>query len=260
MRHKQNTSLFDFDFDQNKIIKTEILQKGTLKEFLNGDVEDVQITGARDPKSFIQTQNISKSLLDISVAFQPGTMVHRGHRRNISNIPGNLLRMSGAKQAKPGEKYKNDKFKQIEAVRRDIRMDSSFCLPRKLFPLVLKEGRIFFIGGHQGDSSSSCFIEYFEESNSLYSHPDMNFGRQDHGVCFAGGKIYSIGGYDFKNEKWLDSIESIELPQRRVLEYENNYDILVTHGTVSSNQEELSPRNNWKVHDSKLSFGRSHLV
>jgi hypothetical protein len=45
LKHKQNTSLYDFNFDNNRIIKTEILCKGTLKQYLNHESDDFQVNG-----------------------------------------------------------------------------------------------------------------------------------------------------------------------------------------------------------------------
>ncbi|CAI2382380.1 unnamed protein product [Moneuplotes crassus] len=261
LKHKQNTSLFDFDFDQNRIIKTEIFQKGTLKDLLCGEIDESHIPGLGQPKSFIHAQNISKSLMDISVAFNTGSTVQKkGHNRNLSNISSGQRRGSASMNISPIKKDDSKIFKEVEAIRREIKLDYSFSLPKKLFPLILREGRIFFIGGREHDSSSPAFIEYLEESNSVYFHKEMNVGREDHGSICVDGRIYSIGGYDFRKEKWIDSIESIQIPQRPRTSYLYNYETLAAHETLTSNQEESSPRNNWMMHNSKLILARSHMI
>ena len=56
LKHKQNTNLFDFNFENNRIIKTEIIGKGTLKDFLIDEGDEYKVSGIRDLKSFATDQ------------------------------------------------------------------------------------------------------------------------------------------------------------------------------------------------------------
>lgn len=56
LKHRQNTNLFDFNFENNRIIKTEIIGKGTLKDFLTDEGDEYKVSGIRDLKSFATDQ------------------------------------------------------------------------------------------------------------------------------------------------------------------------------------------------------------
>jgi len=74
--------------------------------------------------------DVSKSLLDISAAVLPGSKsekkMNKSHNRNMSSFSNNEdFRMKSSSIVKPYmhyEKYKNKKFKEIEAQRRDVKL------------------------------------------------------------------------------------------------------------------------------------------
>lgn len=188
LKHKQNTSLFDFNFDNNRIIKTEILSKGSLKDFLNDDGDEYKVSGCRDIKTFVNGPDVSKSLLDISMSMTPDRdKVRKGHHRhtssgassffNTSNILNKTQNINDPVRTKLYKKYK-----EVEAIKRDITMNRNVVLPTKNAVLSLKEGRIFFLGGRVNDKTCPSFIEFLEESNTLVYHPDMVVQRESHGV------------------------------------------------------------------------------
>lgn len=258
--------MFDFNFENNRIIKTEILSKGTLRELLNHENDGFQISGQRNLQTFINGPDISKSLLDISGTFTlDETMRRKGHHRHSSNISSSS--MTGDKSfLKPPirnpthvKSPQTNKIREIEAIKRDIRIVRNVPIPNKPSTLILKEGRIFFIGGYLVDKTVNSFIEYIEEFNTLYFHPPMNYQRQDHGVCFVNCRIYAIGGFHFGDHAWYNKIESINLPERPQIEYQNNYDMLSVYEPYVSNQDDISPRMHWKKHEARLKFGRSNI-
>jgi len=166
------------------------------------------------------------------------------------------------------EKYKNKRFKEIEAQRRDVKLWAYTNIPQEITTLSLKEGRIFFLGGFTIDRTTNTFMEFFEESNTIFYHKPMNVKRQNHGAWFVSGRIYAIGGYNFGKDEWINSIESIALPERPLIDHQandqNNYELVSIFEPMMenqrSNQEDSSPRCNWMIHESTLKFGRSNVA
>lgn len=87
----------------------------------------------------------------------------------------------------------------------------------------------------------------------------MAFERQKHAVCFVNCNIYAIGGYHFGDNVWLNTIESISLPSRPEIDYMYNYDTIAMFEQPESNQNEMSPRDQWLVYNDKLKHSRSNM-
>lgn len=271
LKYKQNTTLFDFNFENNKIIKTEIFGKGTLRDFLNDDGDEYKVSGCRNVNTFIFGPNVSKSLLDISGTITPdkhNTSKAIGHHRHTSSINSSFmentsflkgLSAKGLSTARNTEKRVPDRFKEVEAIRRDIRMIRDVSLPKDSAILTLKEGRIFFIGGNHNEKTCDQFIEFIEESNTLIYHAELNCARQNLGAAFVNCRIYAIGGYHFGDHRWLNTMESIRLPELSEVEYQNNYDTLAVYEPPQSNQSDISPRKQWREHEEQMRLGRSHI-
>lgn len=184
LKHKQNTSLFDFNFENNRIIKTEVVGKSSLRAYLNDEGDEYKVGGCRNVKTFINGPDVSKSLLDISGNFttDKNVSMRKGHHRKTSSLANSIFDTSVLMKApvnKALEKKQIEKFAEVQAIRRDLKLVRDVFIPRKPSILSLKEGRIFFIGGIQIDKTSNCFIEYLEETNMLIYHPDMRYERQD---------------------------------------------------------------------------------
>ena len=260
LTHKQNTSLFDFDFQNNRIIKFEILGKGSLKDFLTDEGDEYKVTGLRDLNTFVTGQQVNKSLVNINSA----SNLDRAkviHERNKSSISLFLEQKNLLKNPVSEEQYKRiyAKYKDVSAISRDLKITKETSIPRHTSVLSLKEGRIFFIGGNIKDDTCSHFLEYIEDSNTIYPHPPMNIERESHGVCIVNSKIYAIGGYNFRENVWLDSIESISLPDNPQIEYQNNYDIIWMYEPIESNQKGVSPRSEWETYKDRMKYPRSHM-
>ena len=87
----------------------------------------------------------------------------------------------------------------------------------------------------------------------------MNTDRESHGVCIVNSNIYAIGGYNFGANIWLNTIESIKLPEIPQLEYQNNYDMVCMFEPPKSNQKGISPRFEWETCQDKMKYARSHM-
>ena len=152
------------------------------------------------------------------------------------------------------------KYKEVDAYSRNLTMTRDANIPKQTTVLSLKEGRIFFIGGSIFDKTSSCFIEYLEEWNMIYPHSNMNIERQNHWACFCNSNIYAIGGYNFDKNEWLNTIESIKLPERPQIDYQFNYDTISIFKPHESNQDPTSPRCDWTLYDDKMKYNRSNMA
>lgn len=183
------------------------------------------------------------------------------HERNKSSISLFLEQKNLLKNPVSEEQYKRiyAKYKDVSAISRDLKITKETSIPRHTSVLSLKEGRIFFIGGNIKDDTCSHFLEYIEDSNTIYPHPSMNIERESHGVCIVNSKIYAIGGYNFRENVWFDSIESISLPDNPQIEYQNNYDIIWMYEPIESNQKGVSPRSEWETYKDRMKYPRSHM-
>lgn len=103
--HKQNTTLFDFDFLNNRIIKTEILGKGSLKDFLTDEGDEYKVTGLRDLNSFVSEQQMNKSLVN-SASTSNLDRAKVIHERNKSSISLFLEQKNLLKNPVSEEQYK----------------------------------------------------------------------------------------------------------------------------------------------------------
>lgn len=261
LKHKQNTSLFDFNFENNRIVKTEIVGKTSLKDFLNDEGDGIKVDGCRNLKTFVNGPEVSKSLLDISGYMDKSMSGKKGHHRHTSSITNSIFDQTMVKGivSKANQSKMAERIIEVQAIRRDLKLVRDVVIPKKPSILSLKEGRIFFIGGSVNERTSSCFIEYLEETNTLFFHPDMRYSRQNHATCFISNTIYAFGGYVFGDHSWRDSIEYISLPEKPEHEYQNNYSIISMYEHPMSNQHGISPREHWTESEATLKIARSHL-
>ena len=147
LMHKQNTSLFDFDIQNNRIIKTEILGKGTLKDFLTDEGDEYKVTGLRDLKTFVTGQSANKTLTNInSGSGSESEKTKIIHERNKSSISLFLEQKNLLKNPVSEEQYKRiyAKYKDVYAISRDLKLVRDVNVPKHPSVLSLKEGRIFF--------------------------------------------------------------------------------------------------------------------
>ena len=171
LKHKQNTNLFDFNFENNRIIKTEIIGKGALKDFLIDEGDEYKVSGIRDLKSFVNNQtNNGRSALSLSVVVSDNNQSMIYHQRNKSSISSILEERSLIRYTMTEDQYRKMyvKYKEVDAHSRSLIMSRNANIPKQTSVLSLKEGRIFFIGGSIFDKTSSIFIEYLEEHNTIY--------------------------------------------------------------------------------------------
>lgn len=67
------------------------------------------------------------------------------------------------------------------------------------------DGRIYVVGGFDGNSCKQSVEFYDPHKNAWYSIADMNHARSGVGVSEVDGTLFAVGGYD--GAKRLDSVE-----------------------------------------------------
>ena len=63
----------------------------------------------------------------------------------------------------------------------------------------------------------------------------------------------------FVNNEWLNTIESVKLPERPKIEYQFNYDTIAIFESPELNQNLISPQCNWNLYDDKMKYSRSNV-